>query len=150
MPQLPFGTQLVGQTENAFGAILDRELAGTALSRDRWVALTVVVMSGGSTPRSQLVARVSGALKLDPGAVQEAIAALLEAGLLEASDGATPVVSATAAGRGLQTRVRTAVGDITARLWGDIPSADLDVAARVLNTVLERADAELDGAHSRE
>lgn len=150
MPQLPFGTQLVGQTENAFGAILDRELAGTALSRQQWVALTIVVMSGGTTPRSQLAARVTGALKIEPDAVQQAIAGLLEAGLLEASESPNPVVSATSAGRELQNRVRTTVGEITARLWGDISSADLDVAARVLNTVLGRADAELDGAHPRD
>jgi hypothetical protein len=35
------------------------------------------------------------------------------------------------------------VGEITGRLWGDLPAEELDVAARVLSTVLKRATAEL-------
>ena len=41
-------------------------------------------------------------------------------------------------------RVRKQVGEITQRLWGDLPAADLQVAGRVLSTVLERAEAELE------
>jgi len=36
--------------------------------------------------------------------------------------------------------------EITQRLWGDIPAADMAVVRRVLGTVLERAEAELSAA----
>jgi hypothetical protein len=35
------------------------------------------------------------------------------------------------------------VGEVTARLWGDLPEADLATAGRVLGTVLDRANAAL-------
>jgi hypothetical protein len=43
----------------------------------------------------------------------------------------------------LHTGIRTKVGQITQRLWGDLPADELATAARVLATVLERASAEL-------
>ncbi|MEU4695305.1 hypothetical protein [Actinoplanes sp. NPDC023714] len=42
--------------------------------------------------------------------------------------------------RALWTRVREANTAVTDRLWGDLPAADLETAARVLTTVLDRAD----------
>jgi hypothetical protein len=42
--------------------------------------------------------------------------------------------------------VRTAVTQITERLWGDVPAEDLATAGRVLSTVLARANAELAAA----
>jgi hypothetical protein len=53
-----------------------RELSGSALSRQQWVTLTVVVMSGGSTSRSKLIERVTGALKIGAYAVEHDIAGL--------------------------------------------------------------------------
>jgi hypothetical protein len=55
-----FGTQLIGQTENALGAILDRTLSGSGLTRQHWITLTVAVMSGGTMSLDQLVNRVTG------------------------------------------------------------------------------------------
>ena len=147
---LPFGTQLVGQTENALDALLDRELAGTELSSpQRWVTLTVVVMTGGAIDRDQLVSRVAGALKLSQDDAAAHVDALVESMLLRATEGARSEIQLTDDGRELHTRIRTAVGDITNRLWGDIPEADLTVAARVLNTVLSRANSELNPARDR-
>ncbi len=66
-----------------------------------------------------------------------------------AGSGLTPTASAgsgltlTAAGTAHFDRVRTAAGAIGQRLWGDLPSADLEAAGRVLTSLLERADAEL-------
>jgi DNA-binding MarR family transcriptional regulator len=147
---LPFGTQLVGQTENALDALLDRELAGTELSSpQRWVTLTVVVMTGGAIDRDQLVSRVAGALKLSQDDAAAHVDALVESMLLGATEGARSEVQVTDDGRELHTRIRTAVGDITNRLWGDIPEADLAVAGRVLSTVLSRANLELSPAGER-
>ncbi|BBH68059.1 hypothetical protein ACTI_47440 [Actinoplanes sp. OR16] len=41
--------------------------------------------------------------------------------------------------RALWDRVRAANTTVTSQLWGDLPTADLEAAARVLNTVLDRA-----------
>jgi hypothetical protein len=45
----------------------------------------------------------------------------------------------TDAGRRLHSRISAAVADITQRLWGDLAAEDLATAARVLSTVLARA-----------
>ena len=52
----------------------------------------------------------------------------------------------TKAGQQLQTRIRTAVGEITERLWGDLPAEELTTAGRVLSTILARANEELASA----
>lgn len=43
----------------------------------------------------------------------------------------------------LRERVGGRIGEIAARLWGDLPAEDLAAAGRVLGTVLRRANAEL-------
>jgi hypothetical protein len=55
-------------------------------------------------------------------------------------------VIVTDAGRRLHSQVRTAVSGITQRLWGDLAAEDLATAARVLSTVLARANQELSRA----
>jgi hypothetical protein len=119
-----FGPPLIGQTENALQAILARELEGTGLSPSGWVWLK----------------RVEGA----PAVAREEFGAeveeLVEAGFLE-GDGAEVVPTAKA--RELQARLGARVGEITARLVGDLPEAELATAGRVLGTVLVRAKAEL-------
>ena len=141
--EIPFGTQLVGQLENAFGAILDRELSGSGITRHQWVTLVVAVMSGtGDVERAQLAARVAGALKIGQDTADAQIDALCDSGYLAAFDDAA-TIAVTERGAELHASVRGAVATITETLWGDIPAADVTTAARVLNTVLERANAEL-------
>ncbi|WP_164842402.1 hypothetical protein [Actinoplanes solisilvae] len=43
MPEIPFGAQLIGRTEKALNALLERELSGTGLTEPQWVALTLTV-----------------------------------------------------------------------------------------------------------
>jgi hypothetical protein len=151
-----FSPQILGQTEKALNAILDRELAGTGVTEPQWVTLTLAVMSGGTVERSRLVARVADAIKLDPAETEALIAALASAGLLHAGDtvmatdagggldhGAGDIVTVTDAGARLHQDIRTAVTEITGRLWGDLPPEDLATAGDVLRVVLERANAEL-------
>jgi DNA-binding MarR family transcriptional regulator len=137
----PFGTQIIGQTEKALNAILDRELTGTDLTEPQWVTLTIAVMSGPTVDRDALASRVAGALKVSDAQARARIDELAASGLLEANtDGA---VSVTQTGTGLQGRIRANVTEITQRLWGDLPPDDLRAAGRVLATVLERANTEL-------
>jgi DNA-binding MarR family transcriptional regulator len=137
-----FSTQLIGQTEKTLNAILDRQLAG-AVSEPQWVALILTAASGGSDDPDELAARVAGALKVDLATAKSHIERLAAKGLVEPADDADFALTLTATGQQLLDRVRAEVGKITQRLWGDLPPADLEVAGRVLSTVLERAEAEL-------
>ncbi len=107
------------------------------------VTLTIAVMSGGSIDRPALLGRVTGALKLSAAEAQARIDELAVARLLAIPDVDGSPVSVTDAGGELHTRIRSAVAEITKRLWGDLPADELETAARVLGIVLERANAEL-------
>jgi DNA-binding MarR family transcriptional regulator len=91
---------------------------------------------------------VTGALKVSEADAHASIAELAAAQLVEASGPAA--VKITDAGHRLQRQIRTAVTQITQRLWGDLPPEDLATAGRVLSTVLARANAELAGAYNTE
>jgi DNA-binding MarR family transcriptional regulator len=134
--------QIVGQAENAHGAIMNVVLAGTGLNRDRWVVLTLTMAAGGATDRVGLVTRVTGALKITEAAAQATIAELTDAGLLTGSDQLT----ATAAGRAMFARVRGDIGPIIERAYAGIPAEDLQTAARVLMAVTAGLNRELPAA----
>jgi DNA-binding MarR family transcriptional regulator len=138
-----FGTPIIGQTEKALNAILDRQLAGTGLTEPQWVTLSLTVFSGGTVDRDELVARVAGALKVSEAEAHAHIAELAAVQLVDAPDGSGSPVSLTDAGHQLHVRIRTTVTEITERLWGDLPAEDLATAGRVLGTVLARANAKL-------
>lgn len=140
---LEFGTQLIGQTEKTLNAILGRLLAGTRVTEPQWVTLTVAVMSGGSLAPERFVSRVAGALKVSQERAQAHIDELVAARLLQLPLDNEEAVSVTDSGRDLHAGIRGRVAEITQRLWGDLPAGDLATAASVLNTVLERANAEL-------
>jgi DNA-binding MarR family transcriptional regulator len=140
-----FSPAVLGQTEKALNAILDRQLAGTGLTERHWITLTLTVVSGGVVDRDQLVRRVAGALKVDDAEAQSLIDELAAARLLQAPDEGS-LVKLTDSGQLLHTQIRAAVTQITERMWGDLPAEDLATAGRVLSTVLERANAELAAA----
>src|SRR5690348_5292573 len=94
-----FTPQILGQTEKALNAILDRHLAGTGVSEPQWVALTLAVISGGALPRDELVERVADALKVSEDVARGHIAALQARQLFEA--GEAPTIRVADAGRRL-------------------------------------------------
>jgi DNA-binding MarR family transcriptional regulator len=138
-----FGAALIGQTEKALNAILDRQLAGTGITEPQWVTLTLTVVSGGAIDGAELIRRVGGATQFSQAAVAERITELTAAGFLR--DGGDGRVQVTDEGQARWTQVRTAIGPITQGLWGDLPAEDLAAAGRVLGTVLDRANAVLVG-----
>jgi hypothetical protein len=138
-----FSTQLIGQTEKTLDAILDRLLAGTGLTEPQWVTLTLAVRSGGTLDPTRFISRVADALKIGDADARARIDELAAAQLLVVPDVAGSPVGVTDAGSQLHGRIRSAVVEITDRMWGDLPAADLAAAGRVLTTVLERANAEL-------
>jgi DNA-binding MarR family transcriptional regulator len=141
-----FGAQILGQTEKALNAILDRQLAGTGLTEPDWITLTLTAASGGTLGRDQLASQVAGALKVSPATAQARIDGLAAARLVQPGGGDEPQVTLTDAGQQLQARIRGAVTQITERMWGDLPAGDLVTAGRVLSVVLARANAELAAA----
>jgi hypothetical protein len=70
-----FGTPILGQTEKALNAILDRQLAGTGLTEPQWVTLTLTIAGGGTVDHDQLVGRVAGVLKVSEAEAQARISA---------------------------------------------------------------------------
>jgi hypothetical protein len=138
-----FGSALIGQTEKALNAILDRQLAGTGITEPQWVTLTLAVVGGGVIDRAELIRRVSGATQFSQAAVAERITELTAAGFLR--DGGDGRVQVTDEGQARWTQVRIAIGPITQGLWGDLPAEDLAAAGRVLGVVLDRANAVLVG-----
>jgi hypothetical protein len=135
-----FGPPLIGQAEKALNAILARELEGSGLSETGWVLLRLTAGAGGRLGREALIERAGAVSKFASETADAEIDGQIEAGYLKAVGGE---VVLTAIGRGLQGQVRSAVGEVTTRLWGDLPDADLAIAGRVLGTVLSRANAEL-------
>ncbi|MFD4988184.1 hypothetical protein [Streptomyces sp. NPDC058374] len=141
---LPFGPQLVGRVEKSLNAFLERQLAGTGLSERQWVALRLTVLGGPAPDRARLAARVAGVLRSGEAAAGECLAALEEAGLVGAGeDGTYGGYGATGAGSAFHDRVSAANARFTDALWGDLPADELETAARVLRTVLARADQAL-------
>ena len=138
-----FSTQLIGRTEKTLNAILARLLAGTGLTEPQWVTLTLAVRSGGTIDLPVLVSHVADALKISDAEARARMEELAAAQLLVVPDVAGSAVRVTDAGSELHQRIRSAVVEITHRMWGDLAADDLAAAGRVLTTVLERATAEL-------
>ncbi|GIF47743.1 hypothetical protein DFJ67_6633 [Asanoa ferruginea] len=132
-----FNAQLIGRTEKALNAILERELAGVGINSSQWVALTLTVTGGGAS----VVSRLSEALRVSPAVAQSRLAELASLGLVRPALGGG--FEATEEGAARWGTVRAAVGPVTQSLWGDLPAGELAVAGRVLETVLTRANAVL-------
>jgi DNA-binding MarR family transcriptional regulator len=138
-----FTPQVIGQTEKAMNAILDRVLDGTDLTEPEWVTLTVTANSGPTIDREQLIGRLVGAIKVSEARAEALVTELVNKGLLQATGRKGSELELTAGGRKLHDRIRSTTIEITERLWGDLATEDLATAGRVLTTVLARANAEL-------
>jgi hypothetical protein len=140
-----FTPQVLGETEKALNAILIRELDAAGLTEHQWITLQLTVAAGGGLADEQLVRRLAGALKRGTAYAEARVHELVAAGLLAPGDHDAQV-ALTAAGRDVHGRIRGTVTEITGRLWGDLPQADLDATGRTLATILERANAEFSSA----
>jgi hypothetical protein len=145
-----FDARLLGQTEKACNAILDRLLAGNGLTEPQWVTLTLTSVSDGPADAHRLTDRVSGALKVSVTEAQARLTELSDARLVRVPDDPRAPVTLTDDGRRLYTMTRAEVTEVTNRLWGDLPTEDLATAGRVLSIVLGRANAQLtEDLHAR-
>ncbi|MFB7936170.1 hypothetical protein ACWENA_19485 [Streptomyces sp. NPDC004779] len=129
--------QILGQAENAHRAMLDKILgAYPGMTYQQWVGLTLTSRAGGALPREELLGRLGGALKADPGTTGAAVTALAANGLLAA--GTADSVRVTTTG---QERFRDIRGQVDAAMrtaYADIPAEDMATAGRVLTQVTEQ------------
>lgn len=129
---IPFGPQLIGQTEKALNAILRRVLHGTGLDEPRWVTLRLAGALDDTVDAAGLAAAVAErAHLLDAPALVED---LTRRGLL-AHGQLTPD------GLDLTSTVQAAIATVTAPIWADLPADDVAAASRVLDQVSARAQA---------
>ncbi|MGI5403511.1 MarR family winged helix-turn-helix transcriptional regulator [Streptomyces sp. CA-135486] len=135
--------QVIGQAHYATRALLETVLAPTGTTFNQSVALNAVADGGEAVERGALVARMTGALKIDESAVQATIRELAESKLLESLPGDASRLRLTEAGRTLNGQIRAAVAEITERLYGGLPAEDLQTAGRLLALVTARANAAL-------
>jgi hypothetical protein len=138
-----FTPQVLGETEKALKAILYRQLEVVGLSEHDWITLQLTIAAGGEVAREQLIARLTGALKVSATDAEARVEGLAAAGLLRSSDDGR--IGVTEAGAHVHARIRGEVGEITRRLWGDLPAQDLSITGRTLATILERANAHYGG-----
>ena len=85
----------------------------------------------------------SGALHINKAQARALVAELAAAELLHVPESDGGPVTVTDTGQRVYRVIRAEVGEVTQRLWGDLPAEDLATAGRVLSTVLTRARAEL-------
>lgn len=135
--------RVIALAHYAARAVLERVLTRTGNTFHQSVTLRVVAAEDGPVERDKLVADVMGSLKIEESAVRTTIDELVAAKLVEEvpSDGSR--LHFTAAGRELYERITAETGEISARIYADIPAEDLATAGRVLTLVTERANAEL-------
>ncbi|MBV6699168.1 winged helix DNA-binding protein [Kitasatospora aureofaciens] len=141
--------QIIGQAHYATRAVLERLLARTDTSFQQSVALNAIAGNGAAMDRGQLIARMTATLKLDDSTALATIAELTASHLIEHLPDEDNHLLLTDAGRALNRDIRTAVDELTARLYGDLPADDLAAAARVLTLVTARANAELASAQPK-
>ncbi|MFF7178244.1 hypothetical protein [Streptomyces sp. NPDC008121] len=127
--------QLIGITYHAIAAVRDRLLADSGLTFHQSVALKAV---SDGLDRAGAVDRLTATLKIGASEVPALLDALDEAGLI---DGAR--LSLTEEGARLHRGFTDAVAGPAERLYGDLPVADREIAARALAHVTARANAEL-------
>ena len=133
--------QVVGQAERATRAVLEVLLAETDTTFTNWVTLNLVATLGATTVDS-LVGQVVTGLRITDAEARASIDELVATALMAVAG----TVRLTAAGRGRYQRISDGIADITRRLYHDLPHDDLVVARRVLETLTERARAELANA----
>jgi hypothetical protein len=134
---------IVGQAEKAHAAVLKRLLADTTLDEQQWITLQFAAGAGNAARRGDLVTRVSSAAQYDHDAVEAAIAALINASLIEQPPGADDQVAVSAGGQTLLTTLRNKVAELISPAYEAIPPEDLATAARVLTTITAKLNEEL-------
>ena len=130
---LPFGSQLIGQTEKALNALLRTVLIDRQLSEREWVALRLTSQFDGPDALAETIrdrAQFADAADLLSG---------LERRGLVVDD------ALSAAGADLVDEIGREIRALTEPIWAGIAAADAEAAARVLRSVLAQTTVLLRG-----
>jgi hypothetical protein len=130
---------VIGQAERATRAVLDRLLAGHDTPFETWVVVNLIARADGPIEADDLAAQLRDGLRVSEAEAVSAIDDARHRGLATGTD----ALGLTPAGRDRFTVISAGIAAVTARLYADLPTADLEAAARVLLTVTGRARAEL-------
>lgn len=128
---IPFGPQLIGQTEKALGALLVQVLQPHSLTPTQWVTLQVAARPGSGTG---LESAVRDAAHLDDAG--DLVDGLTDRGLI--ADGAL-----TRSGRALRSVVARTIAERTGAIWSALDADDAATAGRVLGAVLDGVRTEI-------
>jgi hypothetical protein len=139
MTQAPtLNGQVIGQAERATRAVLEVLLAETNTPFVNWVSLNLIAAQGEIAIDGLVDQLVSG-LRIEESEARSAIDDLVHASLVTVID----LVRLTPQGLERYQRISDGITEITRRLYRDLPHDDLVVARRVLETLIDRARAEL-------
>lgn len=130
---LPFGSQLIGQTEKALNALLRTVLVDRQLSEREWVALRLTSQFDGPDALAETIrdrAQFADAADL--------LSGLERRGLIV--DDALSV-----AGADLVDEIGREIRALTEPIWAGIDAADAEAAARALGSVLAQTTVLLRG-----
>ncbi|WP_433892170.1 hypothetical protein [Streptomyces sp. CA-111067] len=127
--------QLIGITYHAIAAVRDRLLADSGLTFHQSAALRA---AAEGLDRAANAGRLTSTLKIDPARAHALLDGLTEAGLLDPA-----TASLTGKGAGLHGGFTDAVNAVAERLYGGLPAAERETAARALAHVTAMANAEL-------
>jgi DNA-binding MarR family transcriptional regulator len=141
---LTLNPSIIGMAEKAHSAILRKILKGTSLDEPQWITLQMALGAGESIGRPDLVEGVARAARFDPPVVEAAIAALIDASLMEKVPGDAGRLAVTDAGRALVSTLRGKVSEQINDAYGSIDPEDLATAARVLTAVTAKLSDVLD------
>jgi hypothetical protein len=131
---IPFGPQLIGETEKTLAAVLRHSLEGTGLNEPRWDTLRLAGMLDGTVDEDGLVAAVADRAHFEN--ATELVGEVTDRALVEHG-------RITVAGRELLATVLDRTDRTAAQIWVGFPAADIEATTRVLNELLQRARAVL-------
>ncbi|MEU0368949.1 hypothetical protein ABZ070_01575 [Streptomyces sp. NPDC006283] len=127
--------RMIGIAYHAIAAVRDRLLAASGLTFHQSVVLQAVA---DGLDRAGVVDRITATLKIGDPEARTLLDELTDAGLL---DGARSTL--TDRGERVHRGFTDAVAGLTERLYGDLPAAEREIAARALAHVTARANVEL-------
>ncbi|GAA3596620.1 hypothetical protein GCM10022223_09830 [Kineosporia mesophila] len=132
--------QHIGRAHYAVRALLERKLAPAGFGFETWIPLNAVG-TGGPIPQPDLIAFVTGGLRISEQRARDGVTTLIEAGYLATDE--KHALALTDSGRQLWTRISDEVRPVTSYLFDGFTEAEKATAASVLLKVTERADAAL-------
>jgi hypothetical protein len=112
-------------------------LDDTGINEVGWVALRLISAMPPPIAKATLTAQLCESKKIDHGGALAVLRDLEGRGILQIAD----TISMTPEGAALYEQLSSKVGELIAYMWEGLDAADLAIAAQMLTTITERANA---------